>query len=369
MCGAGTLEGRSKGEDMQQKARIAVIGTGWWSTYTHIPGLQQHPDVELVAICDREAGKLDAAARAYGLQHTYDDYREMLGREKLDGVVIATNHASHYEITRTCLEHDLHVMLEKPMTLFARDARHLVEIAAARGRALIVGYPFNYTAQAARARDVLRSGRLGRAQLISCAYSTRVIDFLRGAETSPSPLFPVHGPGTVYSQPGLSGGGQGHLQVTHAGGLLFFVTGLHPVTVLARMRNHDLPVDLVDAMVVEFEGGALGTIASTGNGHLLKLDLQIHCEHGTVDLDMVAQTLGVHGPDGARETLGPEADAAGPEMRFAPLYTLVDTIMGRGDNRSPGDVGWRTVEMLDAAYRSAARGGEAVAIASLYDHE
>lgn len=350
---------------MGQKARIAVIGTGWWSTYNHIPGLQQHPDVELVAICDRDAGKLDAAARAYTIQKTYDDYALMLAQERLDGVVIATNHASHYAIARSCLEHDLHVMLEKPMTLFAGDARHLVELATARGRTLLIGYPYNYTPYALRARDIIRSGSLGPIQLISCSYGTRVVEMLRGAELKPSALYPVHNPGTVYSQPSLSGGGQGHLQVTHAGGLLFFITGLRAASVLGRMQNHGLSVDLVDVMVVEFEGGALGTVASTGNTYIMKLDLQIHCEYGAIDLDMVARTLTMHGPGDTHETLGPEADDR--NHRFDPLYTLVDAILGRADNHSPGDIGWRTVEMLDAAYRSAARGGEAIPIASLYE--
>ena len=49
---------------MAEKARVAVIGTGWWSTYTHIPGLIGHPDAELVALCDRNPEALAAARRA-----------------------------------------------------------------------------------------------------------------------------------------------------------------------------------------------------------------------------------------------------------------------------------------------------------------
>src|SRR5689334_23058323 len=127
---------------MTAKARIAVIGSGWWSTYTHIPGLLHHPDVELVAICDRDRDKLGAAAAAYSIARTYDDHQAMLDQEQLDGVVIATNHASHYEIARAALERSLHVMLEKPMTLQARDARHLVELAAQHGRSIIIGYTY-----------------------------------------------------------------------------------------------------------------------------------------------------------------------------------------------------------------------------------
>src|SRR5690348_15691205 len=108
---------------MAAKARVAVIGAGWWSTYTHIPGLQANPSAELVAVCDTDAGKLQAAAAAYHLEHTYADFQQMLVRERPDGVVIATPHATHYRIAKACLEAGAHVMLEKPMTLYAADAR------------------------------------------------------------------------------------------------------------------------------------------------------------------------------------------------------------------------------------------------------
>ena len=43
---------------MTDKARLAVIGTGWWSTYTHIPALQAHPGAALVALCDCDPARL-----------------------------------------------------------------------------------------------------------------------------------------------------------------------------------------------------------------------------------------------------------------------------------------------------------------------
>jgi predicted dehydrogenase len=56
---------------MTTKARIAVIGSGWWATYTHIPALQANPAAELMALCDADPARLRAAAEAYGVAHTY----------------------------------------------------------------------------------------------------------------------------------------------------------------------------------------------------------------------------------------------------------------------------------------------------------
>ena len=78
---------------MPDTARIAVIGTGWWSTTAHIPALQANPNADLVALADVRADALEKAARHFGIERTYTDVHEMLARERLDGVVIAVWHA------------------------------------------------------------------------------------------------------------------------------------------------------------------------------------------------------------------------------------------------------------------------------------
>src|SRR5690349_21146050 len=117
---------------MTEKARIAVVGTGWWATFTHIPALQAHPAVGTLVLCDANADKLGAAAETYHIAKTYTDLNTMLQNEPLDGAVIATPHATHYKLAKACLERGLHVMIEKPMTLYARDARDLIETARAK---------------------------------------------------------------------------------------------------------------------------------------------------------------------------------------------------------------------------------------------
>jgi len=352
---------------MSTKARIAVIGTGWWSTYTHIPALQANPSADLVALCDADDQRLRAAAQAYGIERTYTDHQTMLANEALDGIVIATPHATHYQLAKDSLIRGKHVLVEKPMVLYATHAQELVELAAQHGRELIIGYPWHYGPHSRRARELIQSGALGAVQYVNCIFSSHIIDLLRGHDGSErSEAYPVHGPGAVYSQPHLSGGGMGHLQITHSAGLMFFVTQLRARRVHALMCNHDLPLDLVDAMTVEFEGGALGTLGGTGNGIHRKLDLQIHCERGCIDMDMVADTTIVRYGDGRQEAFDPPTDAMPNYPRFAPADNLVGIVLGRAGNQSPAICGWRTVELLDAAYRSAKADGQAVVVADLY---
>ncbi len=354
---------------MSERARIAVIGTGWWATYTHIPVVQASSDAALVAICDRDPLRLAAAADRYDIARRYDDYRVMLDREPLDGVIVSTPHVTHYAIVRECLRRGLHVLVEKPMTLHAAEARELVSLADAQRREVIVGYTHVFTPQAQHARAVMHSGILGAVQYVNCVFASRVIEFLRADDTPglPSAVFPVHTPGAVYSQPELSGGGQGQLQLTHSTGLLAFVTGLRAERVYSVMRNHGLAVDLVDAMVVEFVGGAVGSVGGTGNMFIPKFDLHIHCEHGAIALDMAAGMLAIRGRDIADETWDAPAAADRQNERFATARNLIEVILGRATNGSPAAIGWRSVEILDAAYRSAATDGQGVTVASLYE--
>jgi predicted dehydrogenase len=354
---------------MPTKARIAVIGAGWWSTYAHIPALQAHPDAQLLAVSDPASEKLAAAARFYHLERTYADYREMLATEQPDGVIIVTPHSTHFEITKYCLEQNVHVMLEKPMTLYAAEARALVELAQARGKELIIGYSYNFTSLAKKAREIVLSEALGKPQFVNCVMVSRVIELLSGDSVPPgdSNSYRVHGPGAVYSQPHLSGGGQGHLQLTHLAGLLFFVTGLRPRKVAAFMNNYGLPLDLVDAMTVEFEGGALATFGGSGNAFQPKLSLQIHCERGAVELDLTAGTLTAQGVNGPIEGMPVPSRQEQENQIFTTANNLVEVVLGQAANGSPGAIGWRAVELLDAAYRSARNGGVGVKISSLYE--
>jgi predicted dehydrogenase len=356
-----------------RKARVAVIGTGWWSTYAHIPSLRQNSQAELVAFCDSSPEALERAVAAFGPLKTYRDYRELLAAEKLDGVVIAVNHAAHYEVAKACLEAGLHVLLEKPMVLRAAHAHELLQLAQAHGVELIVGYPYHFTELTRQARAILASGELGAIQLVSCLMSSMVIEFYRGNDQAYQPIFqyPVTGPGRAYADRELSGGGQGHLQITHAAGSLFYITGLQAERVSCYMENGDVAVDLVDALSVRFQPAngqaAVGVIGSTGNlglGDAGRLELSVFCEKGYLLLEQVQGTLLVRRHDGTDQRFGPLPDSA----RYPHLATaanLVDVILGRAANGSPATFGARVVELLEAAYRSAASAGQPVRVADL----
>ena len=355
---------------MNPHARIAVIGTGWWATYAHIPAILENPDAEISAICDPHPERLEKTAKAFNVIHTYTDHREMLEKERqLDGVIIATPHATHYAIARDCLESNLHVLIEKPMTLYAAEAAELVSLAKERNKEILIGYPNPHSPAIKRAREVFASGELGRMQFLTSIYCSDVFEFLNGRvsqEHSPTPNYTVNSPSEAYNNPELLGGGEGHLQLTHSISTALFVTSQRARKVHALMKNFGLAVDLVDVMMVEFESDAIGNMGGSGNaGKSYEFNLTVYCEYGNIILSTSSQKGWIRKHDGSEENLMALMEKQ-PIRRFAVTHNFINVILRREENGSPGELGWRTVEILDAAYRSASRNGEGVYIADLY---
>jgi predicted dehydrogenase len=343
------------------QARIAVIGAGWWATQHHLPSLLSYPAAEVVAVVDKNPAKLQAVKDHFGIDSLYTDHQEMLRTVKPDGAVVALPHALHYPIGRDVLDAGVNLMMEKPFTLKSEDAWDLVRRARDRNLILTVGYPWNYTSHARAAREAVASGSIGEIQLVSGLFASMVIEYLRGNPEAyrDSFKFPVTGPGEeTYSNPALAGGGQGHLQVTHLAGLMLWVTGLRPSEVFAFMEKYDLEVDLVDAIAVRFENGAVGTLASDGAiapGQRQDHEIRIYGTEGSIIMTPIPGRLSIHYTNGEVREF-PDLGTAESYPESATSRNLVDMILHGADTPAPGTVGAITVDLLDAAYQAAASG-------------
>lgn len=349
------------------KARMAVIGAGWWATQFHIPGLLGYDRAEIVGVADRDPAKLEAVKQTFGIEALFTDYREMLAQARPQGVVLAVPHALHYPIARDVLNAGVNLMMEKPMTLSADEAWELVDLARRQGLYLTVGYPWNYTSHANTVREAVRSGSIGEIQLVSGLFASMVLEYLRGNPEAYRRIFkfPVTGPGEqTYSNPEVAGGGQGHLQVTHLAGLMFWVTGLRPAEVFAFMESFDLRVDLVDAIAVRFDNRAVGTLSSTGGiapdqqlagGETH--EIRIYGTKGSIILNPIPGQLTIRLADGRVQEF-PQLTAAESYPAEATARNLADLILGGGSTCGSGEIGAITVDLLDAAYRSARTGSK-----------
>lgn len=341
------------------RARMGVIGAGWWSTTAHIPSLRTYEKAELVGIADPNPEKLAAAASYYEVNGTYEDYHDLFS--EVDGVVISVPHKYHYEIARDALDAGVHVLVEKPMVLTAAHARDLVERAEAKKLELMVGTTFQFTSHARRVYDIVRSGGIGELLHVSGLFASMVESFLRSRPDDYRSLFdyPVTPPELdTYSDPGISGGGQGQTQISHAMGMVFWVTGLRALEVFAYMENLDLKVDVVDAISYRLDNGAIGTMGATGSvgmGQDQNQEYRYYGTKGQLRQDIIHGRADVIYNDGTSEVF---PDLAEDEIypQHLPSRTLADLVLGEGENLAPGRVAVHTVEFLEAAYKSAESG-------------
>jgi predicted dehydrogenase len=119
-----------------QIVRTAVIGVGYLGRF-HAQKFAVLPGSRLVAVADSSADARERVASEVGCR-AVADYREILG--EVDAVSIATPTPLHHRIARDCLDRGVHVLVEKPITETAAQARELIELAALRGRVLQVGH-------------------------------------------------------------------------------------------------------------------------------------------------------------------------------------------------------------------------------------
>jgi len=337
-----------------KKVRIGVIGAGWWAVEVYVPALSAHPDVELVAVNRRNQQALDKITQTFGIAKGYTDYHELLAAEALDAAVIVSPHPVHFEQAKAALEAGAHVLVDKPMTTSAEEARALVALAAAKGLEIVVPYGWNFKDFTREAARLVAAGEIGEVRHVSCQMASPTRDLFGGQGLVETKDHMFRPPNSTWSEPDKAGG-YGWGQLSHVLGLMFRVTGLAPSEVYAIGGQSPSGVDYYDAATVRCTNGA--SIAVSGAATVPKqcgyqVDVRVFGTEGMLLLDVERERMEVRRDDG-RDTVMDIAAGAGAYQCIEPIDRLVEICLGtHADNEAPGWVGQRAVEVLEAMYRS-----------------
>ncbi|MGH7762910.1 MAG: Gfo/Idh/MocA family oxidoreductase [Candidatus Dormibacteraceae bacterium] len=140
--------------------RVALIGLGTMGR-NHLRVLSELSDAELVAVCDQDAAAVEVATKNLGISG-YVSWQEMMGREKLEAVIVAVPTRFHLEVGDGALDHGLHVLIEKPIATDLEEGRALVEKAAQAKRILAVGHIERFNPAVRELQRRLAAGEIGR---------------------------------------------------------------------------------------------------------------------------------------------------------------------------------------------------------------
>lgn len=260
-----------------QTLKYGLIGCGRISRNHIIAALKN--GLEIVALCDLDSNKIEELVNTHHLDRTkikfYIDYNEMLNKEKLDLVAIATDSGSHGKIAIDCIRHKIHTIIEKPITLSIMEAEEIIKLSKENKVKVTVCHQNRFNKSIIKLREAVVNERFGKL-----FYGTANIRWHRDE--------------SYYKQATWRGtwekdGGALMNQCIHNIDLLKWMMGNCITEVIAMTDNLNHPYmeteDFGIAMI-RFENGAYGIIEGTTCIYPKNLEetLSIFGEKGTVKI-------------------------------------------------------------------------------------
>jgi predicted dehydrogenase len=145
------------------QVRIGIIGIGnMGSSHAQLLLEGKVAGAQLTAVCDTNPERLRWAQERIGeAVLRFNTVEALLKAEVVDAVVIATPHYDHPGLAITCLQHNVHVLVEKPAGVFTRQVREMNEAAAASDRVFGIMYNQRTNPLYQKLRDLAKQGELG----------------------------------------------------------------------------------------------------------------------------------------------------------------------------------------------------------------
>ena len=140
---------------------FAIVGCGGITLQNHLPGLALCPDVRVHAVCDADAGTLERARERTGAMVASTDFRQVVAREDVHAVIIATPNATHAPIALAAFAHGKHVLCEKPIAMNATDAAGMAAAAEAAGVRHMTAFTYRFVPAMRYLHHLVRRGDVG----------------------------------------------------------------------------------------------------------------------------------------------------------------------------------------------------------------
>ncbi|WP_409015323.1 Gfo/Idh/MocA family protein [Anaerostipes caccae] len=333
--------------------KYALIGCGRIST-NHVQAAVSN-DFEFVAVCDLIPEHMEDVLIKHGLENDttirrYTDYKNMIEENDIDLISIATESGLHAEIALYCIEHGIHVIIEKPMAMCMQDAEKIINLSKKRGVKVAACHQNRFNIAVQKMRKALESNRFGKL-----SHGSIHVRWNRNKD--------------YYTQAPWRGtwkqdGGALMNQCIHGIDLLRWMLGdeVESVYGVTRQQFHDyLEAEDVGLAVIKFKNGAIATIEGTTNVYPKNLEetLYLFGENGTVKLGGKS-TNNIDVWEFSEETK--------EDMKNKGLQEATSNVYGNGhtslfsdmmeairDDRDPyvdAEAGMRALELVLAVYKS-----------------
>jgi predicted dehydrogenase len=191
--------------------------------------------VEVRAIASRARDRAEEAARDLGIPKAYGSYAELLADREIEAVYIPLPNHLHAEWVKKAADAGKHVLCEKPFAMNAAEAEEAIRYAEAKGVLVMEAFMYRFHPQWIKAREMIRSGEIGRAQTVNTMFAYMLKD-----------------PANIRNIPEAGGGGLPDIGC-YAVSSARFLLGREPERVFACVhRDPKLKTDILSSAILDF---------------------------------------------------------------------------------------------------------------------
>ncbi len=323
--------------------KIGIMSFAHHHAEAYIHNLRAIEGVEMIGIADDYAPRGETFARQFDVP-LFSSYADMLAAEP-DAVLVCSENANHRPLVEMAAAAGAHVLCEKPLATNLEDAAAIVDVCRAAGVILMTAFPMRFSAPAMQVKARIEAGDLGK---IYCLTTTNQGEM------------PIHHRAWFVDKE-LAGGGAFMDHIVHLADMLRWYLQQEVTSVYAQ-ANHILHADKVDVetgglVMLTFADGTFASIDTSWSKPFNYptwggLTFELISELGLTKVDAFSQNLTVYQQEPANHFWVPWGSDSNQAM-------VMEFVAAIRENRAPavtGDDGYKAVEIVMAAYESAATG-------------
>ncbi len=154
--------------------RWGILGTGWIASEFTQDLLANA--MTITAVGSRTQESADAYAATYGIGTAHGSYEALVADPNVDAIYVSTPHPFHYDNAKLVLGAGKHVLVEKPFTLNAREAREVVELATEKNLVVLEAMWTRWLPHMIRVREIIAAGTLGDVRTVIADHNQDLPD-------------------------------------------------------------------------------------------------------------------------------------------------------------------------------------------------
>jgi predicted dehydrogenase len=262
--------------------KVGIIGCGSIAMHRHAPEYANNPHAEIAAVYDPNPDRAERLVNMYG-GRVVSRYEDIINDPTIDAVSDCSTNEMHHVITTAALRSGKHVLCEKPIATTLEGAEQMLRAAHESGKILMIDHNQRLAAAHQRAREILRSGELGRVLSFKTSFGHKGPEFWSANKTNATWFFKK-----ARSALGVAG----DLGI-HKVDLLRFLLDDEIVEVSAyagalhKKDEHGRPIEVCDNMVclLRTDSGAIGTASFSWTYYGMEDNSTIlYCEKGIMKI-------------------------------------------------------------------------------------